>query len=464
MPRRAAAPPPHNPSEQRRLSLTTPQSSGASSSHPPRAAAPPPHTPPEQRRLSLTTPQSSGASSSHPPRAAAPLPHNPPEQRRLSLTAPQSSGASSSHPPRAAAPPPHTPPEQRRLSLTPPQSSGASPSQPPRAAAPLPHTPPEQRRLSSQPPRAAAPLPHNPPEQRRLLLTPPQSSGASSSQPAGAFCLRPCALDISQPMARHAHLMGEWSAGGGEPHSAGCSSMAVNASQRHQCESSKPAPMPSLPLWRGERQWQRGKPHGGSERAPARHAGDAGRRGAAAALERVLGALPGQRVHAGSKEPCTVGGKGAGQGNGGGSAGEAGEREHGASEGGWGGEGVAAFCSGAGEAVLRHMDDEEPRVRLAAAEALCALSHYGSLPATLTLFRPNGMQAAEQKGGGCSSMAVLITHAHSIAAIMSSSACPSQPPIAGAPLPHSPPEQREMTGIGQSGFGGQVEGAGGCSG
>ncbi|GJP45780.1 hypothetical protein CLOM_g5116, partial [Closterium sp. NIES-68] len=51
------------------------------------------------------------------------------------------------------------------------------------------------------------------------------------------------------------------------------------------------------------------------------------------------------------------------------------------------GAGVVAFCSGAGEAALRRMDDEEPRVRLAAAEALCALAHYGSLHDALTLFR-----------------------------------------------------------------------------
>ncbi|CAI7908127.1 unnamed protein product [Closterium sp. NIES-53] len=78
---------------------------------------------------------------------------------------------------------------------------------------------------------------------------------------------------------------------------------------------------------------------------------------------RVLGAQPGQREHAGSEEPCAAGGEGAGQGSGGGRAEEAGGREGGGREGSEGGEGVAAFCSGAGEAVLWHMDDEEPRVR-----------------------------------------------------------------------------------------------------
>ncbi|CAI5957150.1 unnamed protein product [Closterium sp. NIES-65] len=129
---------------------------------------------------------------------------------------------------------------------------------------------------------------------------------------------------------------------------------------------------------------------------------------------RVLGAQPWQCEHAGSEEPCAAGGEepyaavgeGAGQGSGGGGAEEGGKREGGGREGSEGGEGVAAFCSGAGEAVLRHMDDEEPRVRwgvrgasqvgsegsesggeLAAAEALCALAHYGSLPAALALFR-----------------------------------------------------------------------------
>ncbi|CAI7910960.1 unnamed protein product [Closterium sp. NIES-54] len=95
----------------------------------------------------------------------------------------------------------------------------------------------------------------------------------------------------------------------------------------------------------------------------ARHGGFLGAEVLLRHWSRVLGAQPGQREHAGSEEPCAAGGEGAGQGSGGGRAEEAGGREGGGREGSEGGEGVAAFCSGAGEAVLWHMDDEEPRVR-----------------------------------------------------------------------------------------------------